>query len=188
MRGVYAVETRIDGFDLSARFTFLARLGCYPSHAVRGMHAGWHNRLFANIQTMRGIAAIRRSVAAGVHFGEPQRFEDFFPAHPYDALMLNNLFMYMTRAQMDASFAVIGHCRPRLIVFTRGSDHRRTAHLQDGLTALGFVGINDHTSGRASALGDANRQLYPFYIVMAHKDAGFTPVRATALAYVVQQP
>jgi len=145
-------DIAVRGVDLSARFTKLARGGIYPEEA--GQHLGRLIRrvLFDPAFDAQGTGTLRihPDIASKVRFLDPQGIENFRSDAPYDVVMMNNLFKYMTPEQMAGTIDVIDQSCAQFMIFMGDDKGRHIANGMAGLTR--FIPVEEHPQWARTAL------------------------------------
>ncbi len=115
----------ITGFDYSERFSELALLGKYPSIMTRLL---WHKHIemiFDEYETRRDFekshvfAKVKPIIRERVDLLPPQKIQDYDMAGDYDAVVLNNLFQYISDEDAQETLTKVVEREPSVIYFTK---------------------------------------------------------------------
>ncbi len=146
-------DFRIDSFDRSETFTALARLGAYPRELSEHLFRKKNGALFSS--TENEIVYVRNDVKSNVRFLDPQGIENFVPQERYNAIMLNNLFMYLNEEQQDKVIDFIKDSEADIVIMT--SDDNAPVTIP---RSLPYVPLKNHPDWQDSSLARADLMSY----------------------------
>lgn len=162
----------IDAFDLSAKFTAIARGGAYPAHVISLMEDSWRSLLFPAGRGDERYTRVHDAVRAPVRFLEPCDFTAFKPEHAYDVAMVNNLFQYLTAPQAVDALDAVHATGAKLFIYTPPKNAVIAGIMQDYIAnTLPYADIRTSAAWRFTDLAARVPAMHSHYVIMARKPA-----------------